>query len=96
MLYEVITPDINYPIKENSAEIGGVWTDIDYRGNKLMQHMLDVAQVIAKDEINCTSACAVIDPNNIASWKTRITSYNVCYTKLLRRITSLASCKRKQ
>ncbi len=62
-------PDTSYDIKENSAEVGSVLTDLEYRGNNLMYHLLDAAQKVAKDDMKCDNMSAVIVPENVASWK---------------------------
>ena len=97
MLYEVITrqeaatgkdaPDLSDPAwYKNLAGLSGMNVD-----TKLITMASDIFRIISQAKVNNSvlTATAVVQRFQNTKTGNRITSYNVCYTKLLRNIMPL-------
>ena len=99
MLYEVITERyIKRP--ETTVVLVGYQAE-GTRGRKLLEGAKEIKMYgkyypVEANILSIEGLSAHGDQADLLNWLSRITSYNVCYTKLLRMKTKINKCKTKK
>ena len=92
MLYEVITVTSQGKRIKLLGSRGFAWEDFDYTAKLIINHVINPLPLVTKilkfnaDILKHLQHEGALEHNIKILMTPRITSYNVCYTKLLRRL----------